>query len=305
MKKTMRFMLVLLAVVLLAGCGRTSNENLKAIVEQENDCCPYELEEGVTVTKVELVSDGTVAFFITLGDEFGSMLDNTESKELLKTGLLHWFTDSDSPFTEVVDAVINNYSTLGCAIQNAEGKKWKCEFESYELETAREENSSKYSNTDAEEVAVAEEEEVAEAAEEEAPSYDQLVSNSGDELDNMSDEMLETVLKIGIEQADNNMPMDLGSGLTMKSIRLQGNNLLYTVECDEEQIPVELLEVAKDEMKKSMIEMVKTGDSDMKFICKALVMTHRGMDFKYVGNASGESVTVHLTTNEIKRAIGL
>lgn len=301
MKKTMRFMLVLLAVVLLAGCGRTSNENLKAIVEQENDCCPYELEEGVTVTKVELVSDGTVAFFITLGDEFGSMLDNTESKELLKTGLLHWFTDSDSPFTEVVDAVINNYSTLGCAIQNAEGKKWKCEFASYELEDAREENSSEEATTDSDEWA----EEVAEPAEEEVPSYDQLVSSSGDELDNMSDEMLEKVLKLGIEQADNGMPMDLGSGLTMKSIRLQGNNLLYTVECDEDQIPVDLLEVAKDEMKTAMIEMVKTGDSDMKFICKALVKTHRGMDFKYVGDTSGKSCTVHLTTNEIKRAIGL
>lgn len=306
MKKTVRFMLVLLAVVLLAGCGQKRDSNLKAIVEQENASCPYELEEGVTITKVEQVSDGTVAFFITLGENFGSLLDDNVGKETLKVGLLHWFTDSDSPFTEVVDAVIDEYGTLGCAFQNADGKKWKCEYQSYELESAREENNSPVVDADedeeAEEVA---EEEAALPAREETPSYDQLVNSNGDELDSMSDEMLEEVLKLGISQADNNMPMDLGSGLTMKSIRLQGSNLLYTVECDEDQIPVELLEVAKDEMKKSMIEMVKTGDSDMKFICKALVKTHRGMDFKYVGDTSGESVTVHLTTNEIKRAIGL
>ena len=181
-----------------------------------------------------------MAFFITLDENFGSLLDDNVGKETLKVGLLHWFTDSDSPFTEVVDAVIDEYGTLGCAFQNADGKKWKCEYQSYELESAREENNSPVVDADedaeAEEVA---EEEVALPAREETPSYDQLVNSNGDELDSMSDEMLEEVLKLGISQADNNMPMDLGSGLTMKSIRLQGSNLLYTVECDEDQIPVQ------------------------------------------------------------------
>ena len=51
--------------------------------------------------------------------------------------------------------------------------------------------------------------------------------------------------------------------------------------------------------------MVKGGDSDMQFICRMLIETNRGMDFKYVGNTSGKSVTVHLTRNELKRALGL
>ena len=61
----------------------------------------------------------------------------------------------------------------------------------------------------------------------------------------------------------------------------------------------------KDEMKKAMIAMVKEGDSDMQFLCRLLAETNRGMDFKYKGNDSGKSLTIHLTKDELKRALGL
>jgi hypothetical protein len=121
----------------------------------------------------------------------------------------------------------------------------------------------------------------------------------------MDDDTVEEMLKLGIKEADNNMPEDLGDGLTMKSIRLKDANLVYTIECDEDEVSIEALKLAKKEMKTAMIDMVKEGDDDIIFICKALVRTNRGMDYKYVGDVSRESLTIHLTTQDLKHALGL
>ncbi|MBQ8463913.1 MAG: hypothetical protein IJ544_07350 [Prevotella sp.] len=302
MKSTVKAMLMLLAVMLIAGCAQKSK--LKDIVEQENAGCPYLLEDGVTVTKVELANGNTVAFFISLDDTYGEFLDEEEGRDLLKGGMLHWFTDGDSPFKEAVEAVINEGGTIGCAFQNEGGTKWKCEFESYELEEARNENAGIFDDDDEEEIAdsIAYED----YDDTEAVDFESLANNSDDlDLDNMSDGMKETVLKLGIEEANKTMPQDLGDGLTMKSVKLAGSNLVYTVGVDEDQMDIAMLEMARDVMKEAMIGMVKEGDQDMQFICRLLVETNRGMDFKYVGNTSGKSVNIHLTSSELKRAIGL
>jgi hypothetical protein len=248
-------------------------------VESENADCPYELEEDVTVNSVELTDENTVTYYIELANHFDYLIDDEESKEILHDGLLHWFTDGDSPFDEVVNAVINEEGYISCEVQNSKGDSWNCEFSAYKLKKGKEENDDIIDSDDS--------------------------SDDDVDIDEMDDDTVEEMLKLGIKEADNNMPEDLGDGLTMKSIRLKDTNLVYTIECDEDEVSIESLKLAKKEMKTAMVDMVKEGDDDIIFICKALVRTNRGMDYKYVGDVSRESLTIHLTTQELKRALGL
>lgn len=275
--KTTKLTLMLMAVLLLTACAQSSR--LKSIVESENATCPYELEEDVTVNSVELTDENTVTYYIELTNHFDYLIDDEESKEILHDGLLHWFTDGDSPFDEVVNAVINEEGYISCEVQNSKGDSWNCEFSAYKLKKGKEENDDIIDSDDS--------------------------SDDDVDIDEMDDDTVEEMLKLGIKEADNNMPEDLGDGLTMKSIRLKDANLVYTIECDEDEVSIESLKLAKKEMKTAMVDMVKEGDDDIIFICKALVRTNRGMDYKYVGDVSRESLTIHLTTQELKRALGL
>ena len=275
--KTTKLTLMLMAVLLLTACAQSSR--LKSIVESENADCPYELEEDVTVNSVELTDENTVTYYIELANHFDYLIDDEESKEILHDGLLHWFTDGDSPFDEVVNAVINEEGYISCEVQNSKGDSWNCEFSAYKLKKGKEENDDIIDSDDS--------------------------SDDDVDIDEMDDDTVEEMLKLGIKEADNNMPEDLGDGLTMKSIRLKDANLVYTIECDEDEVSIESLKLAKKEMKTAMVDMVKEGDDDIIFICKALVRTNRGMDYKYVGDVSRESLTIHLTTQDLKRALGL
>ena len=275
--RTTKLTQMLMAVLLLTACAQSSR--LKSIVESENATCPYELEEDVTVNSVELTDENTVTYYIGLANHFDYLIDDEESKEILHDGLLHWFTDGDSPFDEVVNAVINEEGYISCEVQNSKGDSWNCEFSAYKLKKGKEENGDIIDSDDS--------------------------SDDDVDIDEMDDDTVEEMLKLGIKEADNNMPEDLGDGLTMKSIRLKDTNLVYTIECDEDEVSIESLKLAKKEMKTAMVDMVKEGDDDIIFICKALVRTNRGMDYKYVGDVSRESVTIHLTTQELKRALGL
>ena len=275
--RTTKLTQMLMAVLLLTACAQSSR--LKSIVESENAACPYELEEDVTVNSVELADENTVTYYIELANHFDYLIDDEESKEILHDGLLHWFTDGDSPFEDIVNAVINEEGYISCEVQNSKGDSWNCEFSAYKLKKGKEENGDIIDSDDS--------------------------SDDDVDIDEMDDDTVEEMLKLGIKEVDNNMPEDLGDGLTMKSIRLKDTNLVYTIECDEDEVSIESLKLAKKEMKTAMVDMVKEGDDDIIFICKALVRTNRGMDYKYVGDVSRESLTIHLTTQELKRALGL
>ena len=275
--RTTKLTQMLMAVLLLTACAQSSR--LKSIVESENATCPYELEEDVTVNSVELTDENTVTYYIELANHFDYLIDDEESKEILHDGLLHWFTDGDSPFEDIVNAVIDEEGCISCVVQNSKGDSWNCEFSAYKLKKGKEENGDIIDSDDS--------------------------SDDDVDIDEMDDDTVEEMLKLGIKEADNNMPEDLGDGLTMKSIRLKDTNLVYTIECDEDEVSIESLKLAKKEMKTAMVDMVKEGDDDIIFICKALVRTNRGMDYKYVGDVSRESLTIHLTTQDLKRALGL
>ena len=291
--KTTKLTLMLLAVLLLTACAQSSR--LKSIVESKNADCPYKVEEDLTVNKVELVDKNTVVFYMELspGIDEVMILDEEDEeydeiyKEVLSDVLLEWLVESDSPYIDVVNAVIDEEGYIICELQNSKGKTLNCEFSAFRLKKAQEANGETIDSVDSDDDDI------------------DLDDISEEDLDAMDDDTVEEVLKLGIKQADSSMPEDLGDGLTMTSIRLKDTNLVYTVECDEDEVSIETLKQAKKEMKTSMVDMVKEADDDMKFICKALVRTNRGMDYRFVGEVSRESVTIHLTINDIKRALGL
>ena len=62
-----------------------------------------------------------------------------------------------------------------------------------------------------------------------------------------------TQLELGIEEANAELPEDMGNGMVMTHCELVGNSVIYTIECDENEIVMEALKEAKAEMYEVMV----------------------------------------------------
>lgn len=297
--KATPLLFILAVIMMIAGCGPKSQ--LKSLVEEENAKCPNTLEEDVTVTKIELTDNNTVAFYITLGSQYDYMLNSNESKEILREGMIHWFVDDDSPYTSLVDAVISEYATIGCAFENSVGTRWKCEFASYELESARDANAPDVEEIDADSTVVWADEAAEAAAEEEVPDhFDDVDIN---DIDSYSDEMTELVLSLGINETKGQLPLRVDDGMSMTDVTLTSSKLIYTIECDEDQYNISLFSENYTEAKNAIIASLNPDDDDIALIGKLLIKTNRSLDYKYVGENSRESATIHISNSELRRAM--
>jgi hypothetical protein len=275
--RTTKLTLMLLAVLLLTACAQSSR--LKSLVESKNADCPYELEENVTVNSVELVDGNTVVFYMELSSIFDDVFDDEEDdeiyKEVLHETLLEWFADSDSPYDDVVNAVIDEEGHIICEMKTPKGKTWNCEYSAFWLKKAQEANSETFDSDDSE--------------------------DSDDDDYSLTDEELETALGKGRRELPNN----LGNGMVMTAMDATSSDLVFTIECDDDKISISMLNQMKSEMKEAMNELMTSDDENILILCKLAANTNRGLLFKYVGVPSGELCKVRLSNSEIKRALGL
>lgn len=109
-------------------------------------------------------------------------------------------------------------------------------------------------------------------------------------------------LEATAKAANKLLPMNLGSGMKMKSINFTDGTLVYTVECMEvtcgrDFIPT--LEEHKDELKDQMASGIVNGNPDMKKMAELCKEANASVEIKYVGVPSHKSVSIVLTPEEL------
>lgn len=286
-----QYILPLFLALLLIGCAQKSD--LKKQVEIDNARCPYELEEGATITKMELLED-KLAVYVEISGDFDDLLDDADSREALGSGLKAWFTDADTPFPELTDALISNGTGIGFAVKNSQGAKAKIEYSAYDLESSRQ---------------TADEEDEVEKVDESTSSYEDNDNKDFEDLtsadiDSMTDDQLEEALNEGINLVSAELPMVIDDDMSITGIRLTEYNLIYTIRVTEsDELSVSMFQFADAEIKAAMKEQLRNGDKDMKLLCRMLIKTNRGIDYRFIGRQSGDSYTVHLTTSDIRQFI--
>ena len=284
-----KYILPFFLALLLIGCAQKSN--LKKQVEIDNARCPYELEEGATITKMELLDD-RLAVYVEISGDFDDYLDDADNREVLGSGLKAWFTDADTPFPDLTDALIAEGTGIGFAIKNSQGTKAKIEYSAYDLESSRQTVDE-----------VDEEEEASSTI----PAYNNTEDIDFEDLttadiDKLNGDQLEEALNEGINLVSAELPMVIDDDMSITGIRLTEYNLIYTIRVTEsDELSVSMFQFADTEIKAAMKEQMRNGDKDMKLLCRMLIKTNRGIDYRFIGRQSGDSYTVHLTTSDIRQ----
>ena len=105
----------------------------------------------------------------------------------------------------------------------------------------------------------------------------------------------EAKLKTVIAVANKQCPIDMGAVGTITSIIYDGNNVVYTLNMNEEITNIKILKDNPESMKSSITMMFQNPAADVKEMLKLMA--------KFVGNKSGEQAVCELTAEELKEVI--
>ena len=113
----------------------------------------------------------------------------------------------------------------------------------------------------------------------------------------------EAKLKTVIGVANKQCPIDMGAVGTITSIIYDGNNVVYTLNMNEEITNIKILKDNPESMKSSITMMFQNPAADVKEMLKLMAKCNSGLHMIFVGNKSGEQAVCELTAEELKEVI--
>ena len=113
----------------------------------------------------------------------------------------------------------------------------------------------------------------------------------------------EAKLKTVIGIANKQCPLDMGEVGNITSIIYDGDNVVYTLNMNEEITNIKILKDNPESMKSSIKMMFQNPAADVKEMLKLMAKCNSGLHMIFVGNKSGEQAVCELTAEELKEVI--
>lgn len=106
-------------------------------------------------------------------------------------------------------------------------------------------------------------------------------------------------LKSMIETTNESFPQEVEEGVTMTKVFLDGDYVIYILECDEDVLDIDILRKSKDSMKKVIKGNLSSSDSDIERELKTCINAGKGLGYRYVGDTSRKSLTIQFSVKEL------
>lgn len=86
----------------------------------------------------------------------------------------------------------------------------------------------------------------------------------------------------------------------MTSIVLEGNYVVYTFECDEDEVDIDDLNSSKSVLKATLMSEFGKSDDDTVDMRRMCLNAHKGIKFKYIGDRSRKVCLVTVSYQELR-----
>ena len=103
-------------------------------------------------------------------------------------------------------------------------------------------------------------------------------------------------LKVAIESANKQCPVEMGEFGKITSIVYDGQNVVYTFNVDEVYTNIKTLKEHPENLKSSMTIMFQNPTKDVKALLDLVIKCNAGLKMIYIGKDSGDKVECELTT---------
>lgn len=126
-------------------------------------------------------------------------------------------------------------------------------------------------------------------------SYDDL--KEALETESTPDELL----KAQVDVTNATCPLEIGGGLVMTKLEIEGNYVVYYISVDDDLVSIRLLNQLKEESKNGIVAGLKQQINDPSF--KAFIFAcknaNKGIAYKYIGNTSKEECLILIELSEL------
>lgn len=107
-------------------------------------------------------------------------------------------------------------------------------------------------------------------------------------------------LKLAIEVAGKQCPIDMGAAGEVTSIVFDGTDVVYTMMMNEDLLNLEALDKNPDAMKSAVSAMFRNPQGAIKEMLEMVIQADSGMKFIYKGQTSGKEINCRLGADELK-----
>lgn len=113
----------------------------------------------------------------------------------------------------------------------------------------------------------------------------------------------EQQIEKAIKKVNEQCPMDVGNGMTIASLTIEDNNIVYLFEIDETQgMSVQIFNMpeVKDAMKKTLVEQYLNEDNkDTAPLTKLCKEADYNLVFRFAGKPSGDEAEIVVNADEL------
>lgn len=107
-------------------------------------------------------------------------------------------------------------------------------------------------------------------------------------------------LKLGIEAANKQCPMKMGTVGEVSSITYDGTDVIYILTMNEDYIDLQALDKNPDALKAAAVAMFRNPEKNIKDMLNLVIEANSGIKFTYKGQTSGKEVTCYLGTEDLR-----
>lgn len=120
------------------------------------------------------------------------------------------------------------------------------------------------------------------------------------ELCNSTEETVpEEVLEAQVEMTNAQCPMQVDLGMVITHLSIEGDCVVYNVECDENYYSIETIRSNKELAKQGIKNSIDTNDPTMSMFIKICKDAEKGIAYKYIGNTSGDACIIKISISEL------
>lgn len=125
-----------------------------------------------------------------------------------------------------------------------------------------------------------------------------LTTNDIDEYLNSKEEKdPQAILESQVEITNAQCPIHISPGMNVVNITIEGEYVVYNVECDETSYSIAALNANKNQIKQAVVNGLDSNDPTMAMFMKICKDAGKGISYKYKGDKSGETCTIELSAS--------
>ena len=293
----MKTLLLALILVLVASCGEKKNssdpkERLAAYVQEKDGQCPLDIEEGISIISLEYDED-VVTVKVKFDDsDMASYMADSEFRDAVKDILLSNMASNDSPHKKLIALSAKAKADICFACKCKSGN------ETYELVARSRDVRNAVRNA---RNGTAGDPPAALIEHEDGEDDGDLDVDIEDE-----EEDEEPIVEVDYEQELTNavaayrgrLPRYLSPGINMAGIQLSGQQLLFLINNDENDLTIAQMRMVQNDVK---TDVFNAFDADMRKMASYCNQTGRSIVFQYSGLQTSETLVLPLTMQDLLR----